>query len=119
MKKASLMAGQCDGIPSFLCYMPPIVPFGWILQLAIFFLHRVWYNFPVSTSGQIRLRLARDQKAGGVVPTGTDAFFPAEVPSAPVHPDTVTHEHGDTVAIRVASVYACLVVAVYGDGVLS
>ena len=73
----------------------------------------------VSTSGQIRLRLARDQKAGGVVPTGTDAFFPAEVPSAPVHPDTVTHGHGDTVAVHVASVYACLVVAVYGDWVLS
>ena len=73
----------------------------------------------VSTSGQIRLRLARDQKAGGVVPTGTDAFFPAEVPLAPVHPDTVTHGHGDTVAVHVASVYACLVVAVYGDWVLS
>ena len=55
--------------------------------------------------------MARDQKAGGVVPTGTDAFFPAEVPSAPVHPDTVTHGHGDTVAGHVASVYACLVVA--------
>ena len=87
--------------------------------LLFYFSHIVWYNFPVSTSGQIRLRLARDQKAGGVVPTGTDAFFPAEVPSAPVHPDTVTHGHGDTVAGHVASVYACLVVAVYGDWVLS
>lgn len=87
--------------------------------MPIFFLRRVWYNFPVSTSGQIRLRLARDQKAGGVVPTGTDAFFPAEVPSAPVHPDTVTYGHGDTVAVHVANVYACLVVAVYDDWVLS
>ena len=43
----------------------------------------------------------------------------AVVPSAPVHPDTVTHGHGDTVAVHVASVYACLVVAVYGDWVLS
>ena len=88
-------------------------------QSTFYFSHRVWYNFPVSTSGQIRLRLARDQKAGGVVPTGTDAFFPAEVPSAPVHHDTVTHGHSDTVAIQVASVYACLVVAAYGEWVLS
>ena len=73
----------------------------------------------VSTSSQIRLRLARNQKAGGVVPTGTDAFFPAEVPSAPVHHDTMTHGHGNTVTAFVVSVYACLVVALYGDWVLS
>lgn len=89
------------------------------MESAFYFSHRVWYNFPVSTSGQIRLRLARDQKASGVVPTGTDAFFPAEVPSAPGYSDTVTHGHGDIVAVYGASVYASLVVAVYGDWVLS
>lgn len=78
---------------------------GWNLQFIVFFFDLLWYNYIASTSGQIRLRLARDQKAGGVVPAGTDAFFPAEVPSAPVHPDTVTHGHGDTVAVHVASVY--------------
>ena len=37
----------------------------------------------------------------------------------PRPPNTVTHGHGDTVALHVACVYGCLVVAVYGDWVLS
>lgn len=118
---------RCDMLPpeySEFCFFSvysrgSISLSGWNLQFIVFFFDLLWYNYIVSTSGQIRLRLARDQKAGGVVPAGTDAFFPAEVPSAPVHPDTVTHGHGDTVAGHVASVYACLVVAVYGDWVLS
>lgn len=117
------MAGLWGSTPSFLGGIYENAarsPLGVADAQSTFdFSHKVWYNLPVSTSGQIRLRLARDQKAGGVVPTGTDAFFPAEVPSAPVHPDTVTHGHGDTVAGHVVSVYACLVVAVYGDWVLS
>ena len=69
-------------------------------------------------SGQIRLRLARDQNAGGIVPMGKDAFSPAEVPSAPRHPDTVTHEHGNTVTALVVSMYVCFVVTVSSDLVL-
>lgn len=46
-------------------------------------------------------------------------FFRQKCHQHPSTPDTVTHGHGDTVAVCVASVYACLVVAVYGDWVLS
>lgn len=45
------------------------------------------------------------KKVGGVVPMGTDVYFPAEDPSAPVRPDTVTHGHSDTVAFQVVNVY--------------
>lgn len=45
-------------------------------------------------------------------------FSPAEVPSAPRHPDTVTHEHGNTVTALVVSMYVCFVVTVSSDLVL-
>lgn len=45
-------------------------------------------------------------------------FFPAEVPSAPRHPDSVTHEHGNTVTALVVSMYVCFVVTVSSDLVL-
>ena len=45
-------------------------------------------------------------------------FSPAEVPSAPRHPDSVTHEHGNTVTALVVSMYVCFVVTVSSDLVL-
>ena len=45
-------------------------------------------------------------------------FSPAEVPSAPRHPDTVTHEHGNTETALVVSMYVCFVVTVSSDLVL-
>lgn len=45
-------------------------------------------------------------------------FSPAEVPSAPRHPHTVTHEHGNTVTALVVSMYVCFVVTVSSDLVL-
>ena len=98
---------------------PPIVSLGGIYNLL----------FSFSTYGDIitsSVRAVRSDFVWLVIKTRAASylwvrmhFSPAEVPSAPVHPDTVTHGHGDTVAGHVASVYACLVVAVYGDWVLS
>lgn len=45
-------------------------------------------------------------------------FSPAEVPSAPRHLDSVTHEHGNTVTALVVSMYVCFVVTVSSDLVL-
>lgn len=71
--------------------MPPIV------QLAEFtvcsFILYVLYDIIsiVSTSGQIRLRLARDDARAALYLRVWMHFSPAEVPSTLRHPDTVTH----------------------------
>ena len=64
IEKASPMAGLWGEHPSFLIGIYENAarsPLGVADAQSTFdFSHKVWYNLPVSTSGQIRLRLARD-----------------------------------------------------------
>ena len=46
-------------------------------------------------------------------------FSPAKVPSAPLHLDTMTHKHGNTVTALAVNMYVCFVVTVLSESVLS
>lgn len=83
---------------------------GWNLQFIVFFFDLLWYNYIVSTSGQIRLRLARDQNAGGIVPMGKDAFFSGRsaISTRPSrHCDTRTRRHSSWPCSQCVCVSRC------------
>ena len=95
------MAGRLAAITSFQIFIyenAALSPVGWNLQSIIFIPQEMWYNITRQYEQSDQTSFGSRLNTGGIVPMGMGASFPAEAPSAFVHPDTVTHGHNDIAA---------------------